>query len=120
VKGVLVVDDRLPVPTLDAELRRLVPLLAAAGAQRIILYGSCATRTCRPNSDLDLLVVVPEDGLSLPQRLGRLYARLSPAVPCDLLAYTPAELDLLRGTPLVEAAMRSGRTVYASEESAGT
>lgn len=109
----------LPVPALDAELRRIVPLLAAAGAQRVILYGSCATGECRPNSDLDLLVVVPEDGLPLPQRLGRLYARLAPAVPCDLLAYTAAELDLLRESPLLAAALRFGRTVYESEESTG-
>ncbi len=109
----------LPVPALDAELRRLVPLLAALGARRVILYGSCATGECRPNSDLDLLVVVPEDGLSLPQRLGRLYGRLAPTVSCDLLAYTPAELDLLRDSPLVAAALRFGRTVYESEESTG-
>lgn len=108
------------MPALDAELRRLLPLLVEAGARRVILYGSCAVGTCQPSSDLDLLVVVPEDGLALGARLGRLYAHLAPAVPCDLLAYTASELEGLRDSPLIAAALRSGRTLYPSEESAGT
>lgn len=110
----------LPVAALDAELRRLLPLLAEAGALRVILYGSCAHGKCGPASDLDLLVVVPEDGQPLLQRLGRLYARLEPAVPCDILAYTPAELDMLASSPVVAAALSEGLTVYESRDSTGT
>lgn len=105
---------------LEAECGRIAAVLAAAGVLRVILYGSLAAGTVSPASDLDLLVVVPEDGLSVPRRLGRLYALARPQLPCDILAYTAAELAALAPvSDLLADALRSGRTVYVRSESVG-
>lgn len=104
---------------LARELARWTAALAAAGVLRVLVYGSFARGDSGPESDLDLLVVVPEDGLALPQRLARLYALLVPPgrLHCDLLAYTERELAALAPvSDLVAAALREGRTVYGGHE----
>lgn len=96
------------------ELERLTGVMAAAGALRVIVYGSFARKQVGPESDLDLIVVVPDDGLGFVARLGRLYGLTQPSLPCDILAYTQAELDALApASDLVGTALREGRTVYA-------
>lgn len=105
---------------LERELHRLRDALASAGVLRVIVYGSFARGDVGPESDLDLLVVVPEDGLAYLQRLRRLYAVAGPALPCDILAYTEAELAALaEGSDLVATALREGRTIYARPLSPG-
>jgi len=105
---------------LARELARLAGVLAGAGALRVIVYGSFARGDVGPDSDLDLLVVVPEDGLGFLTRLGRLYALARPALPCDLLAYTEAELQALtEGSDLIATALREGRAVYPLPPSPG-
>lgn len=105
---------------LDRELERLTEVLAQAGALRVIVYGSYAKGEVGPESDLDLLVVVPEDGLGFVQRMGRLYALAQPLLPCDLLAYTEHELRALAGaSDLIAAALREGRQVYGRPPSPG-
>ena len=105
---------------LRQELLRVTAALAEAGALRVIVYGSVARGTITPESDLDLLVVVPEDGLPLPQRLARIYAAASPTLPCDILPYTERELAALgRVSEVVACALREGQTVYARPDSSG-
>ena len=105
---------------LEAELRRLLPLLVEAGASRVVLYGSACRGEVRADSDLDLLVVMPPDAAPLPVRLARLYGGLAPRVPCDILAYTPAELRALAALPgPVAQALAEGRTVYQCPPSDG-
>ncbi len=102
------------------ELVRVTAALASAGALRVIVYGSVARGDIGPESDLDLLVVVPDDGLAMPVRLARLYAAAAPRLPCDLLPYTERELAALAEvSDLVACALREGRTVYARRESSG-
>jgi len=96
------------------ELDRLSDVLAAAGALRVIVYGSFARGEVGADSDLDLLVVVPEDGLGFVERLAHLYALAQPTLPCDLLAYTEGQLSALaEASDLVATALREGRAVYA-------
>ena len=105
---------------LAQELDRLVRVLAADGALRVIVYGSFARGDVGPASDLDLLVVVPPDGATFVERLGRLYAVTRPVLPCDMLAYTEDELAALAaGTELVAGALQEGRVVYARSPSPG-
>ncbi len=105
---------------LEAELARLLPLLVASGALRVVLYGSMNRGRVHPDSDLDLLVVVPPGAPPLPVRLARLYGRLSPRLPCDILAYTPAELRALAGLPgPVAEALAEGRILYDAPPSDG-
>ena len=113
---------RAPVlpDAIAAELQRLVALLVAAGARRVLLYGSWAEGRGAPDSDLDLLVELAEDLRSVPQRLAALYAALEPRVRCDLLAYTSGELALLApASPLVARVLAEGIVLYERSEPAG-
>ena len=105
---------------LERELARIVQTLAAGGALRIIVYGSFARDEIGPESDLDLLVVVPPDGLPFVERLRRVYALAQPVLPCDILPYTADELAALAGhAEPVATALREGREVYPRSGSAG-
>lgn len=105
---------------LQAELERITAALVAAGALRVIVHGSVARGEVGPESDLDLLVVVPEDGLPLERRLARVYAVAAPRLPCDILPYSQPELTALgRVSDMIAKALREGRTVYARPGSSG-
>ncbi len=81
---------------------------------RVVLFGSRATGTARPDSDVDLLVVVP-DGTPRRAVLDRLYSRLWDAeVPADYLAATPSVLDAHRRNPglIYQMILETGRDVY--------
>jgi len=75
------------VRALDDALLADVTLLLRESAQptRIILYGSRARGDARPDSDIDLLVVVPDarDRMAEMVRLGRVLSPLR--LPVDLL-----------------------------------
>lgn len=82
--------------------------------EKIILFGSYASGTPTPDSDLDLLVVMdsdqPRNKRSVPIRL-----MFSP-VPCpmDILVYTPDEIKKWNGVTnhIVTEAYLDGRVVY--------
>ncbi|MBF0132054.1 MAG: nucleotidyltransferase domain-containing protein [Magnetococcales bacterium] len=81
---------------------------------RIILFGSYASGNPRPDSDLDLLVVMPS---SLPRYKRALPIRMlfrpSPC-PMDILVYTPEEVNYWMGTVnhIITNALQSGRVLY--------
>ena len=105
---------------LREELERITTALAAAGALRVIVHGSVARGDVGPDSDLDLLVIVPDDGRPFAERLARLYAAASPRLPCDILPYSEPEVEALRRvSEAVDRAVREGRTVYARPDSSG-
>lgn len=83
---------------------------------RIILFGSAARGQAGPESDIDLLVVMP-DGTHRRHTAQRLYASIRHVgIPFDLLVATPSDLErhrhnvgLIYGTILQE-----GLEVYAA------
>ena len=82
--------------------------------QRIILFGSYASGIPTPDSDLDLLVVMPSD---LPWHKRTLPIRtLFQHPPCamDLLVYTPEEVAYWQGTlnHVITEALQSGKILY--------
>jgi predicted nucleotidyltransferase len=104
-----------PARTDLAEIARLAAgPLAAAGAERAVVFGSFARGTADGYSDLDLVVVLATD-LPLPER-GRLLGNLLDAlpVPVDLLVYTPEEFarGLARGMGLFHTLSEDGVTLY--------
>ena len=103
-------DDRRQ--TLDSLVRRIVETVHPL---RIILFGSCARGDARPDSDVDLLVVMP-DGTHRRHTAQRLYREIQDIdVAFDLVVATSADLVKHRNTPgyVYKTALREGRDVYA-------
>ena len=85
---------------------------------KILLFGSEATGTAGPNSDIDLLVVL--DNMSMPasfQERRANYLLISRAIrdieklhPIDLLVYTRPEFEILKasGSLFVRQILREG------------
>lgn len=82
--------------------------------EKIILFGSYATGTPTPDSDLDFLVVMNSDEPRL-KRSTPIHLMFSP-VPCamDILVYTPDEIKKWNGVTnhIVTEAHLDGRVVY--------
>jgi uncharacterized protein len=93
-------EDRQTIAgTPDARtVRSLVEqIVAATHPMRIVLFGSAARGDMGPNSDLDVMVVVP-DG-SHPRQVARLlYHRITGlGSPFDLVVTTPSVLEAHKG-----------------------
>jgi predicted nucleotidyltransferase len=74
--------------------------------EEIIVFGSFATHTHAPGSDLDLLIVLTHADRAIRDRIPDLLPRRFP-VPVDLFPYTRAELAERAGSPIVTAASTS-------------
>jgi len=91
-------------------------VVALAQPQRIILFGSAARGQWHKDSDVDLLIVVPEKA-SRKTILDRLNTQLDRRkCPCDVLLTTPARLARLSQHPglIYHEILREGREVYAA------
>ena len=92
------------VPATDALLKEIAgKIVAAVHPRMIILFGSHARGTARPDSDLDFIVV--EDSPFGPERNRRaetvkLWRLLRDVrVAKDLLVFTPEEIEKWRDAP---------------------
>lgn len=81
--------------------------------ERIILFGSHAYGKPRPDSDVDLLVVLSFDGKGFRKSL-EILNRVNPDFPVDLVARRPE--DTARRyeecDPLIREALDRGRVLY--------
>jgi predicted nucleotidyltransferase len=87
----------------------------AAGADRVVLFGSHARGEAREDSDVDLLVVSQTD-LPRHKRSRALYALFDPyPFPMDIIVYTPAEITQALNSPasFVATVLAEGREIYA-------
>jgi uncharacterized protein len=76
----------------------LEQIVRIAHPLRIILFGSAARGQASPDSDIDLLVVMPE-GTHRRHTAQRLYAGIRQVrVPFDLMVATPLDLENINGT----------------------
>ena len=90
-------------------------LVAEFAPERIILFGSHAWGQPGENSDIDLLVVVPESDLPPPRRAARAYRCLREVpVPLDILIRTREEVERTRHVPasLIHEVLERGRILY--------
>jgi predicted nucleotidyltransferase len=84
-------------------------------ASRIVLYGSVARGDDGPDSDIDLLVVMPIVGRRHDTSVRILNELRDFPVPVDITVVDPAHLDEEASVPgVVRAAMREGRILVAA------
>ncbi len=83
--------------------------------EQIILFGSHARGDAGPQSDLDLLVILPVSGSKREKRIEIRLALRDIPVPLDILVATPDEARRQRDIPgtLVRPALREGEVLYA-------
>jgi len=89
-------------------------ILSVSAPERIILFGSYARGDFGPDSDLDLLVVMP--GVQFPRsestRLRRALRGL--LVPVDIVVVTPQQIERYRNTMgfIYRSAIAEGKVIY--------
>jgi len=82
--------------------------------ERIILFGSAVRGNATPDSDLDLPVVVPVEGLKREKQLAIRKSLRGIQVPVDIIVSTPEEFGWRRkivGT-IEYPAVREGKVLY--------
>jgi predicted nucleotidyltransferase len=80
---------------------------------KIILFGSYASGTPTPDSDVDMLVVLPFEGKNFRKSL-EILNHTNPRFPIDLLARNPEDTErrYREGDPLIREALDHGRVMY--------
>lgn len=77
--------------------------------RKIILFGSYATGSATPDSDVDLAVVMPFRG-SGTDKVIEIRGRVEAPFPMDLIVCKPAEVD--RETTFTRSVLRGGKVMY--------
>ena len=81
---------------------------------QIILFGSHARGTANPNSDIDLLVVLPVSGSKRAKQVEMRVVLRDIRVPKDIIVATPEEVARQRnivGT-IIKPALQEGKVLY--------
>lgn len=81
--------------------------------EKIILFGSYAYGNPTPDSDVDLLVVMPFEGKNFKASF-EIMKRIHPGFPIDILARRPDDTErrYREGDPLIKEALDKGRVLY--------
>jgi predicted nucleotidyltransferase len=89
-------------------------LVTVAQPLRVLLFGSVARDTDGPDSDIDLLVVLPQvEGTRRHELTVKLAGAIRAPVPVDLLVTDPNEIAERGDLPgILRVALREGRVVY--------
>ncbi len=90
-------------------------IVERCGASRVVLYGSVARGDDGPDSDIDLLVVMPIVGRRHDVAVRVLNELRDLSVPVDITVVDPAHLDDEASAPgVVRAALGEGRDLVVS------
>lgn len=81
---------------------------------RVILFGSHARGTAGPDSDVDLLVVMPANGSRREQAVEIDVALSGIKMPVDVVVVTPEDIERERRIPgtLIRPALDEGKVLY--------
>jgi len=105
-------DSAVTDETIERMVRRLVDRF---DPDQVILFGSHARGTAGPDSDVDLLVIMPVSGSKRARQLELRLALHDISVPKDIILVTPDEVakrkDIV-GT-IIRPALREGKVLYA-------
>ena len=100
------------------EIRAFAKRVAAEfHPQRIILFGSYARGEATPDSDVDLLVIMPFRGKGYMQA-AKIRMRVRATFPMDLLCRTPGKVRerLVLGDWFMKEILEQGRLLYESPD----
>ncbi len=102
--------QRIPQQAIDSVVRQIVEQFHP---QQIILFGSYAYGRPRPESDVDLLVVMNTSLKELEQAV-RICQKIEYHFGLDLIVRTPAKLSqrLALGDPFLQEAVDKGKVLY--------
>ncbi len=107
---------RKKTPNVERVIQRMVRrIVRQFQPERIILFGSHARGEAGPDSDVDLLVVVPAEGKKREKQLDIRRALRDFAVPVDIVVSTPEEFSWRQeivGT-IEYPAVKEGKVLYA-------
>lgn len=86
--------------------------------QRIVLFGSYARGTPNPDSDVDLLVIMPFEGKPVDKSV-EMRLRVRPSFPVDLLVRTPDKIRerLAMGDTFIQDILEQGKVLYEADHS---
>ena len=86
--------------------------------ERVILFGSYAYGTPSPDSDVDLLIVMPCEGKETRKAIEILHT-INPKIPVDLLVRTPEHLRqrLAWNDFFLQEVVEKGRVLYEAPHS---
>ncbi len=81
--------------------------------ERIVLFGSYARGDFVPDSDVDMLVVLPFEGKNW-RVASEIRKRARPSFPLDLLVRTPEQLNeqVTKGAKFWQEIMQQGKVLY--------
>jgi predicted nucleotidyltransferase len=98
-----------------AEIERMVKrIIEGFNPQKIILFGSYATGTFGPDSDVDLLVIMNVEGSKreIATQIDR--ALIDRRLPLDVIVATPEDVERYRKLVgnVIRPALREGKVLY--------
>lgn len=97
---------------LDEIMKRIKEVIAPL---KIILFGSYARGNHNPDSDLDILVVINENGIPKRKIASKVYSALSGIlIPKDIIIATPAMIEEWRNVKdaFLTTIMDTGKVIY--------
>lgn len=101
---------------LEEGLAAMLPQLIGLGAIKVILFGSLAAGTVDSDSDLDLLVIMPET-LTGKEWGNRVYSEVDRRVETDFIVFNTAEFgQALPNNSFLREISATGRVVYERPE----
>ena len=102
-----------PGEVMELFLTALRPLLATNGAVAAWVFGSHATGSAGPESDIDVIVVAPSDRPVVERPKDYLQAVLAAGKGVDLIVYTPEEFKRLTAEerPFLMRALATGKPI---------
>ena len=111
----MTIQPQRPIPAISqAQIENLAATIGRIfRPEKVILFGSRAYGHPRPDSDVDLLVILPFEGSAFAKAL-EIRNAADPQFGVDLIARRPAEVRerYELGDPLLREALDKGRTLY--------
>ena len=107
--------SKKPPTSNDAEIRTMVErIVNQFSPEKIILFGSRARGQAGPDSDVDLLIVMPVSGSKRHKAIEIGVALHDVRLPKDLIVTTPEEFEWRKDTigTVERPAWREGRVLY--------